>query len=212
MMQYVWCKNEECRIPAFRCILCRHDCYEVRGRIREGEVNPAFELLRNSGRFKECFVMKRRENAESQSQLSFFERNEKKDIMENSEQLEPNGQNEPNKQNEPNGQNGDKGLFLMEDGRIRPISSNEYTSSTLYQAIESFSIECKLVRPEESGNMVFEGKKPSKKTVPILVKRDGECVILNSWEELESQPSQLADAQDVVGAMPVKQVFVLKRK
>lgn len=115
-------------------------------------------------------------------------------------------------QDELSGQNGAKGVFLLEDGRIRPISQDEYTASTLFQAVDSFSIECRLVRPEDPGNMVFEGKKPSKKTVPILVKKSGECVMLNSWEELESQPSQLADAQDVVGAMPVKQVFVLKRK
>ena len=200
MTQYVWCKNDECRIPAFRCILCRYDCYEVRGRVREGEVSQAFELLRNSGRFKECYVKKRRENSEVQNQLSFFQRNNKKDDMDKSEQ------------DELSGQNGEKGVFLLEDGKIRPISQDEYTASTLFQAVESFSIECRLVRPDEPGNMVFEGKKPSKKTVPILIKKDGECMIMNSWEELESQPSQLADAQDVVGAMPVKQVFVLKRK
>ena len=143
--------------------------------------------------------MRKRENSEPQNQLSFFERS-KRDDMDKSEQ------------NEPDGQNGDKGVFLLEDGRIRPISRDEYTASTLFQAVESFSIECRLVRPDEPGNMVFEGKKPSKKTVPILVKKDGECVMMNSWEELESQPSQLVDARDVVGAMPVKQIFVLKRK
>jgi len=144
--------------------------------------------------------MKRRENSEAQNQLSFFQRNDKKDDMDKPEK------------NEPSGQNGEKGIFLLEEGRIRPITEDEYTASTLYQAVESFSIECRLVRPEEPGSMVFEGKKPSKKTVPIVVKKSGECVMLNSWEELESQPSQLADAQDVVGAMPVKRVFVLKRK
>lgn len=158
--------------------------------------------------------MRRRENLEPQNQLSFFERN-KKDDMEKSEQNEISGQSELKEPSEPNGQkaqNGDKGVFLLEEGRIRPISRDEYTASTLYQAVESFSIECRLVRPDESGSMVFEGKKPSKKTVPILIKKSGECVMLGSWEELESQPSQLVDAQDVVGAMPVKQVFVLKRK
>ena len=78
--------------------------------------------------------------------------------------------------------------------------------------MDSFSVECRLVRPEEPGSMVFEGKKPSRKTVPILVKKDGECVLLNSWDELESEPSKLADAHEVLGALPVKQVFVLKRK
>ena len=195
MTQYVWCKNEECRIPAFRCILCRLDCYEVRGRAREGEISQAFELLRNSGRFKESFVMKRKDNAEvMKSQLSFFERNEKEQTVETAEQK--NGNN----------------VFLLENGRIEPFSTDAYTASTLYQAVDSFSVECRLVRPEEPGNMVFEGKRPSRKTVPILVRKGGECVLLDSWEELESEPSRLADVYEVLGALPVKQVFVLKRK
>jgi len=195
MTQYVWCKNEECRIPAFRCILCRLDCYEVRGRAREGEISQAFELLRNSGRFKESFVMKRKDNAEvMKSQLSFFERNEKEQTVETAEQK--NGNN----------------VFLLENGRIEPFSTDAYTASTLYQAVDSFSVECRLVRPEEPGNMVFEGKRPSRKTVPILVRKGGECVLLDSWEELESEPSRLANVHEVVGALPVKQVFVLKRK
>ena len=195
MTQYVWCKNEECRIPAFRCILCRLDCYEVRGRAREGEISQAFELLRNSGRFKESFVMKRKDNAEViKSQLSFFERNEKEQTVETAEQK--NGNN----------------VFLLENGRIEPFSTDAYTASTLYQAVDSFSVECRLVRPEEPGNMVFEGKRPSRKTVPILVRKGGECVLLDSWEELESEPSRLANVHEVVGALPVKQVFVLKRK
>jgi len=195
MTQYVWCKNEECRIPAFRCILCRMDCYEVRGRAREGEISQTFEALRNSGRFKEYFVMKRKDNVEAiRNQLSFFEKDRKKETMETAEQ--ENGNN----------------VFLLENGRIQPFSADEYTASTLYQAVDSFSVECRLVRPEEPGSMVFEGKKPSKKTVPILVKKDGECELLNSWDELESEPSRLSNAREVVGAMPVKQVFVLKRQ
>ena len=195
MTQYVWCKNDECRIPAFRCILCRLDCYEVRGGSREGEISQAFELLRNSGRFKEIFVMKRKDNAEvMKSQLSFFERNGKEQTVERAEQK--NGNN----------------VFLLDNGRIEPFSSDAYTASTLYQAVDSFSVECRLVRPEEPGNMVFEGKKPSRKTVPILVRKGGECVLLDSWEELESEPSRLANVHEVLGALPVKQVFVLKRK
>ena len=201
MTQYVWCKNDECRIPMFRCILCRYDCYEVRGRAGAGEPNPAFEVLRNSGKYKEYFIMKRKEAAELKNQLSFFERTEEKT------------ETGPETEVEAPAQNGrDKDVFLLEEGKIKAFSADEYTASTLYQAVESFSVECRLVRPEEPGNMVFEGKKPSKKTVPILIKKSGECVILDSWEELEGQPSQLAETQDVVGAMPVKQVFVLKRK
>ena len=195
MTQYVWCKNEECRIPAFRCVLCRLDCYEMRGRTPEGEISQAFELLRNSGRFKESFVMKRKDNAEViKSQLSFFGRSGKEQTVETAEQK--NGNN----------------IFLLDNGRIEPFSSDAYTASTLYQTVDSFSVECRLVRPEEPGNMVFEGKKPSKKTVPILVGEGGECVLLGSWEDLESEPSQLANVHEVLGALPVKQVFVLKRK
>jgi hypothetical protein len=171
------------------------DCYEVRGRTPEGEISQAFELLRNSGRFKESFVMKRKDNAEViKSQLSFFERNSKEETVETAEQKNGNS------------------VFLLDNGRIEPFSSDAYTASTLYQAVDSFSVECRLVRPEEPGNMVFEGKKPSKKTVPILVGEGGECVLLGSWEDLESEPSQLANVHEVLGALPVKQVFVLKRK
>ena len=153
--------------------------------------------------------MKRKETAEARSQLSFVEKSEKK---EEQEAMEASGQQDDTVQKVETAQSGENGVFLFEEGRIKPFSAEEYTASTLYQAIEAFSVECRLVRPEEPGNMVFEGKKPSKKTVPILVKKNGECVILNSWEDLESQPAQLAEARDVVGAMPVKQVFVLKRK
>ena len=140
--------------------------------------------------------MKRKDNAEvlKKTQLSFFE---------------DNGQEEPPK---TAAQENGNTVFLLDNGRIEPFSTDAYTASTLYQAVDSFSVECRLVRPEESGNMVFEGKKPSRKTVPILVGKDGECVLLNSWEELESEPSRLANAHEVLGALPVKQVFVLKRK
>jgi hypothetical protein len=161
-----------------------------------GEINRAFEVLRNSGRFKECFVMKRKDNAEviKNSQLSFFEKNGNEQRMDTTEQEVSNN------------------IFLLTNGKIEPFSADAYTASTLFQAVDSFSVECKLVRPEEPGNMVFEGKRPSRKTVPILVRKDGECVLLDSWEELESEPSRLANAQEVLGALPVKQVFVLKRK
>jgi hypothetical protein len=195
MPQYVWCKNDECRIPAFRCILCRLDCYDMR-RTGDGQIDSAFEVLKNSGKFKEYFIMKRKENSESRSQLSFVDKSERKNDVETSDSQG----------------NGNSNAFILEGQTLKPFSPEEYTASTIYQALESFSVECKLVRPEEPGNMVFEGKKPSRKTVPIVVKKSGECVILNSWEELESQPEQLAEASDVVGAMPVKQVFVLKRK
>ncbi len=145
--------------------------------------------------------MKRKDGAKPRDgQLSFLEKEQKEQIMEAEEQKSDNGAFI------------DNGVFILDNGRIEPVSPESYMASTLYQTVESFSVECKLVKPEEPGSMVFEGKKPSKKTVPILVGRDGECVLLNSWEELESEPSRLSNAREVIGAMPVKQVFVLKRK
>ncbi len=139
--------------------------------------------------------MKRRDNVEViKSQLSFFERDGREQTVETAQQKSGNS------------------VFLLDNGRIEPFSSDAYTASTLYQGVDSFSVECRLVRPEEPGNMIFEGKKPTKKTVPILVRKDGECVLVDSWEELESEPSRLANVHEVLGALPVKQVFVLKRK
>ncbi len=195
MTQYVWCKNDECRIPAFRCMLCRSDCYEMRVRSPEDALGRTFEILMNSGKFKEHFVMRRKDGGKiSDGQLSFLEKDQKEQVLETEEQKTDNG------------------VFILDNGRIEPVSADSYTASTLYRTVDSFSVECRLVKPEEPGSMLFEGKKPSKKTVPILVGRDGECVLLNSWEELESEPSRLSNAHEVLGALPVKQVFVLKRK
>lgn len=195
MTQYVWCKDEECRIPAFRCMLCGSDCYAMRARSPEDELGRTFEILKHSGRFKEHFVMRRKDGDKAKNgQLSFLEKEHKEKTMETAEHKSDNG------------------LFILDNGKIEPVSSDSYMASTLYQTVESFSVECKLVKPEEQGAMVYEGKKPSKKTVPILVGKDGDCVLLNSWEELESEPSRLANAHEVLGALPVKQVFVLKRK
>lgn len=107
---------------------------------------------------------------------------------------------------------GDYRVLLVEDGKVRPFSVEDYTASTLYQVVDSFAVECRLAKPEDPGNLVFEGKKPSKKTIPILVMKNGDSVLLESWESLESKPDQLSDAVEVIGATPVKQVFVLKRK
>ncbi len=102
-------------------------------------------------------------------------------------------------------------LFLLENGKLQPFSPESYTESILYQMVESFSVECKLVRPEDPANLIYEGKRPSKKTVPIVLTKDGDCLLLESWEALEAKPEELANAGEVIGAMPVKQVFVLKR-
>jgi len=103
-------------------------------------------------------------------------------------------------------------IFLLDDGTLKPFSPDDYTPATLYQVVESYSVECRLVRPEDPTNLVFEGKKPSKRTVPIIVTKTGDTLLLESWESLDSNPKQLADALEVIGATPVKQVFVLRRK
>ena len=193
MSDYVWCKAEECRIPSFRCFLCRDDCHALRK--TEDEADRALDLLRKSGKFREHYVMKRKESPDLKNQLSFLE-NEASNPETALEAPEENG----------------GAIFLFEDGKLKPFSAKDYTASTLYQVVESYSVECRLVRPDDSSGLVFEGKKPSKKTLPILIKKTGECVLLDSWEELESQPVRLAEARDVFGAMPVRQVFVLKRK
>jgi hypothetical protein len=103
-------------------------------------------------------------------------------------------------------------VFLLENGRLKPFPMDDYTRSTLYEMVESFSVECRLVKPEESDQPIYEGKKPSKKTVPILVDKKGEYILMTSWEELEAHPEKLAEVSEVIGVSPVKQVFVLKRK
>lgn len=102
-------------------------------------------------------------------------------------------------------------LFLLENGKLQPFSSANYTESILYQMVESFSVECRLVRPEDPANLIYDGKRPSKKTVPIVLMKNGDSLLLESWEALEARPEQLANAAEVIGAMPVKQVFVLKK-
>lgn len=103
-------------------------------------------------------------------------------------------------------------LFLLEDGELKPFSENEYTSSTLYEVAESFVVECRYVRPDDPGNLVIEGKRPSKRSVPILITKSGGSVLLESWDKLEAEPERLAEVKEVIGAIPVKQIFVLKRK
>lgn len=103
-------------------------------------------------------------------------------------------------------------VFFLENGKLKPLSKEQYTQTTLYQLAESFTVECRLVRPEDPGSLVFEGKKPSRKTIPIVISRSGEPVLLESWESLETDPHLLSNAAEVIGVTPVKQVFVLRRK
>jgi hypothetical protein len=184
-------------MPAFKCLLCRDDCY-ARSRKERGTDN-ALEILVKSGRYKECYVMKRKESVEPAENFI----------------REVTASDAGIVSNIPPGQSADETLenvYVMEEGKLKPFAAEEYTVSNLYQVVDSFSVECKLVRPEDPSNIVFEGKKPSKKTVPVLVTKEGESLILDSWEALEAQPEQLAAAVEVIGVTPVKKVFVLRRK
>lgn len=103
-------------------------------------------------------------------------------------------------------------VFLLEEGKLKPFLQEEYTTSTLFQVTDSFLVESKLVRPEEAGNVVFEGKKPAKKTLPVMIAKTGEATLFASWDDLESNPAPLSEASEVLGVLPVRQIFVLKRR
>lgn len=108
---------------------------------------------------------------------------------------------------------GDNEFFLIgDDGKLQPFSPEDYTPATIFQAVETFAVERKFVKPEDPGNIAYEGKKPSRKTMPIVITREGEHIALDSWEALEANPEQLANASEVIGAATVKQVFVLRKK
>jgi hypothetical protein len=191
MSYYVWCKNEDRRIPTFRCLLCRLDCYP---NCRTGsEAASAFEILKNSGKYKERFVMKRKDNIARIQNDQLVESREESGLQE-METLD------------------EKRVFLLEEGKLIPFATENYTSSILYQVVEAFSVECRLVRPEDPASLMYEGKRPAKKTVPIIITKSGDSMLLESWEELESKPEQLVDAVEVIGAVPVRQAFVLRRK
>jgi hypothetical protein len=160
--------------------------------MRNGADDGSIHYLLKSGKFRERFIMKRKEESV------------RKQPVHETEHSETPAEAKSNVK--------DTRIFLLEDGKLKAFSPEDYTASTLYEVVESYSVECRLVRPEDPGTLVFEGKKPSKKTVPIIVSKDGDCILLESWERLESSPEQLTDALEVIGASPVKQAFVLRRK
>ncbi len=200
MSYFVWCKKEECRLPNFRCLICKEKCHAAS--LEEGQVDSTMEALIKSGRYKERYIMKRKESTAPQDRPAA--------LVESTSEIKNVRIAEPPLSPEP--EEVERRVFLLEEGQLKPFTEDEYTESVLYQVAESFSVECRLVRPEDPGNVVFEGKKPSRKTVPILVSKNGDCTLLESWESLETRPQQLADVKEVIGATPVKQVFVLRRK
>ena len=193
MARFVWCKNEERRIPAFRCLLCKDSCDAADNGI--GDVDDLLELLLKSGKYRERFLMKRKAKVLDVDQQSFEGDARKFDEVEKSDEEQLDGR-----------------VFLLEEGKLKPFLPEEYTTSTLYQVMDSFQVESKLVRPDEPGNLIFEGKKPSKKTVPVMIAKNSDATLFASWDELESDPSPLSEAHEVIGVVPVRQIFVLKRK
>jgi len=103
-------------------------------------------------------------------------------------------------------------VFLLDEGKLKPFLREEYTTSTLFQVMDSFLVESRLVRPEEPGNVVFEGKKPSRKTQPVMIGKTGEATLFASWDELEADPRPLSEASEVIGGVPGRQIFVLRRR
>lgn len=193
MARFVWCKNEERRIPTFRCLLCKESCKLAHNGL--GDVDSPLEILLKSGKYRERFLMKRKANVIENDKP--FDEGEARDL----------GEGDKGHEEQLDGR-----VFLLEEGKLKPFLREEYTTSTLYQVTEAFLVESKLVRPEEPGNLVFEGKKPSKRTLPVMITKTGEATLFASWDDLESNPSPLAEAGEVIGVVPVRQVFVLKRK
>ncbi len=193
MAQFVWCKNEERRIPTFRCLLCKESCKPAHDSL--GSVDNRLEILLKSGKYRERFLMKRKANSGDSEKP--FEEGEARERVEG----EKGGEEQL-----------DGRVFLLDEGKLKPFLREEYTTSTLFQVTDSFLVESRLVRPEEPGNVVFEGKKPSRKTQPVMIGKTGEATLFASWDELEADPRPLSEASEVIGVVPVRQVFVLRRR
>lgn len=179
----------------FRCLLCGRSCYPEKE--IGGETDGMVESLLESGKFKERFLMKRKTKVTKKDNVSLLEfEDQKKEKAVSKEETEEK----------------DERIFLMDDGKLKLFSPEKFTSSILYQGQESFEIERKLVRPKEEQNVIFVGRKPSKNTVPIVVTKENEYVLLESWGDLDSNPEYLTEAKEVIGVSQVRQVFVLRRK
>ncbi len=194
MSRYVWCKKEEARLPIYRCFFCGKTCYPEKE--LSAEKDQIITDLLASGRFKECYVMKRKgTKKEAISVLDFGAQGKvpKKETKEEAEKKEGR-------------------IFLADNGELKPFSADSFTTSILYHEEETYTIERKLVKPGASKNVVFSGKRPSKNTTPIIVTKDGNFILVDSWQDLDANPEQLLNAREVIGASAVKQVFVLTKK
>jgi hypothetical protein len=160
-----------------------------------GDLDNSLEILLKSGKYRERFLMKRKANVIDVDKHFFKGDTRVPEIGGKTSEEQLDGR-----------------VFLLEEGKLKPFSPEEYSTSTLYQVVDSFQVESKLVRPEEPGSLIFEGKRPSKRTVPVMITRNGDAMLFASWDELESNPTPLSEAAEVIGVVPVRQIFVLKRK
>ncbi len=101
-------------------------------------------------------------------------------------------------------------FFIVENGTVRDLEPQEYSRAPVYETLGSYAVERRFVKPEEKVDIVYEGKKPPKQTVPVLVSNNGTATVLESWKDLESHPESLMEVKEVRVARAVKQVFVLK--
>ncbi len=240
---FVWCEKLKRRVPAFKCLVC--ECASCKKRSAAGGLEDAADILKRNGRYKEQFVMRRREAVKEMpdSRARVVDIAESaRDVQDAPAPQAPQAPRAPEapKENETGGDKGrgdkaggagmagragkagsgsgpaageeEERLFFIEEGRLRDISSDHYASSVVYRMEECFVVERRFVKPGDSGDIVYEGKKPSRKTtVPVLALQNGEHVVLSSWDELDQQPERLADVREVIGASPVKQVFILRK-
>jgi hypothetical protein len=179
--------------------LCGENCHP--DALDDERIGEALDSLRKTGKIREQYIMKRKEKA--------------LEVVSNDEEFADDNAGEAGEENSNADSSTavDNEFFLIgNDGKLQPLSPAEYTPATIFQAVETFVVERKFVKPEDPGNIVYEGKKPSRKTMPILITREGEHIALDSWEALEANPEQLANASEVIGATTVKQVFVLRKK
>ncbi|MGQ9796943.1 hypothetical protein [Desulfosoma sp.] len=101
-------------------------------------------------------------------------------------------------------------FFIVDNGTVRDLEPQEYSRAPLYETLGSYSVERRFVKPEDKADILYEGKKPPKQTVPVLISHNGHATVLASWSDLESNPESLMNVSEVRVARAVKQVFVLK--
>ncbi len=204
MSSFVWCDKEQRRVPTYRCRLCDDRCRNAGMESPGGE--RVVQLLIFSGKLKERFVMRKKEKPVPQNQIV-----KEAERIGGTDDLVDTDVEKGTESPEPS-EIMPGGVFILEEGRLKPFPRDAYTVSTLYEMAEAYEVDCRLVKPDDPGNIIYEGRKPSKKTLPVIVKNTGETLFLDSWSALDSDPSQLSDAREVLGVVPMKQVFVLKKK